>query len=91
MEPSHHVEEMHLPFIPSPSRVTDTTAANLDEFRPLVASAIAAFGLDYRYCVDIAEASNTLTRKRAELDRVRALRMPAGRSMPSRADGDDAS
>jgi hypothetical protein len=51
--------------------VTDMTPTSLESFRPLVATALVAFGLDFRYSVQMAEVSNTLIRKRAELERVR--------------------
>lgn len=51
--------------------VTYMTPTSLERFRPLVASALVAFGLDFRYSVQMAEVSNTLIRKRAELERVR--------------------
>ena len=49
-------------------------ATDLDNFRPLVATALAAFGADFHYGIEIAEDASRLLKKRSELDAARVLR-----------------
>ena len=45
---------------------------DLQSFRPLVANALVAFGIDFHYGVEIAKAANRLTPKRGEMEHERA-------------------
>ena len=50
------------------------TQTDLETFRPLVSSAFVAFGLDYRYGVEIAQAANRVMQKRSEMENARVHR-----------------
>lgn len=47
-------------------------ATDLETFRPLVTSALAAFGTDFHYGVEIAETASRLLQKRAEMESARS-------------------